>query len=374
RPRTPANPAGPGRTIAVGGLVDEPGPVDATVERDTVRSYFNMVNEQGGVNGKTLQLVDCDSRFDTTDAANCANKLIHDNKVFAVVGWAGVGEDTTVKSFNDAGIPIVGGLGTPKEYEYPLSFPVSANFVTYGTAMAQRASDLGFTDAAIVVVNVPFIIPVKAELERSLRAHGITVKDEEVVEATKANYADVVLAMQSKGVKSIAVALDPFSYARLFQSMQGAGFKPPLIGLGLDKGSANPSPSRPDQGYGRFVEGMHSLTPMLEPADHPDDPSVRLYLDTVKKYFPNQVAPLDVYTEQSWSGAQLFVDALKRAGPNPTQQKLVDALNTTRNFKAGLPSVPLSFSPGPRHDPNRCFWMLRNQGLVWRTVSDVKCF
>src|SRR5439155_3073786 len=110
--------------------------------------YFTMINEQGGVNGKKLQLRDCDSKFNTTDGANCANKLINDDKVFAMVGSASAGgEDNTIKAYNDAGIPFVGGLGTPNEFKYPLSYPVSSNFVTYGTGMGNRAADLGFTDA-----------------------------------------------------------------------------------------------------------------------------------------------------------------------------------------------------------------------------------
>src|SRR4051812_15318787 len=40
--------------ITVGGIYDETGPLDATVERDTVRSYFDLVNAQGGVNGYKL--------------------------------------------------------------------------------------------------------------------------------------------------------------------------------------------------------------------------------------------------------------------------------------------------------------------------------
>jgi branched-chain amino acid transport system substrate-binding protein len=364
-----------GGTVTVGGLFDETGPVDATVERDTVRAYFNKVNEAGGVNGKMLQLIDCDSKFNPTDAANCANKLINDNHVFAVVGSAGVGEDVTVKAFNDAGVPIVGGLGTPEEFKYPLSYPVSANFVTYGTAIANRSADLGFTDVGIIVVNVGFIAPAKDEIVRALHARNVTIKgDPIIVEATKPNYADVVLDLQSRGAKSIVAALDPFSYQRLFQSMQGAGYKPPLIGIGLDKGSANPSPGHKDQGYTDFVEGMHSLIPFLEPADHPEDPAVRDYLDTVKKYFPNQVAPLDVYTEGSWTAAQVFVDALQRAGPDPSQKTFVDALNATSGFQGGLSPRPISYQAGDTHDPNRCFWMLQNKGLIWTSVTEPQCF
>jgi len=361
-----------GKVITVGGLFDETGPVDATVERDTVRSYFNKVNATGGVNGRLLQLIDCDSKFNATDAANCTNKLIHDNHVFALLGSASVNEDLAVKPANDAGVPIVGGLGTPEEFKYPLSFPVSANFVTYGTAMGNRAAELNMTDVGIVVVNVTFIKPVEAELKRVLALNHINVVDTQEVDATKANYADVVLSFQRNGAKAVVAALDPFSYQRLFQSMQGASYKPPLLGLGLDKGSANPNPSQPNKGYTKFIEGFQSLTPMLEPVDHQDNAAVRDYLDTVKKYFPNQVDPLDVYTEQSWSAAELFVDALKRAGPNPTQQSFVAALNATKNFNAGLPSVPLSYGPAATHDPNRCFWMLQNKNVTWTTITEPK--
>ena len=54
--------------ITVGGIYDETGPIDATVERDTVRSYFDLVNSQGGVNGYKLQLIDCDSKYDPSSA------------------------------------------------------------------------------------------------------------------------------------------------------------------------------------------------------------------------------------------------------------------------------------------------------------------
>src|SRR5581483_12154674 len=62
--------------ITVGGIYDETGPVDATVERDTVRSYFDLVNANGGVDGYKLRLIDCDSKYDPSAAHQCAQKLI----------------------------------------------------------------------------------------------------------------------------------------------------------------------------------------------------------------------------------------------------------------------------------------------------------
>jgi branched-chain amino acid transport system substrate-binding protein len=355
-----------GGVIKIGGLFDETGPIDSTVHRDVIRAWFSKVNEAGGINGKTLQLVDCDTKFNVTDAVNCANKLINDDKVFAVVGSvAPNGEDATVKRFVDAGIPVIGGLGTPEEFKYPLSFPVAPSFSTYGSALGNRAGDLKFENTGLVLLNVGFMAPVKAELKRALASRGVSVVAEEVVDATKANYADVVLDLQTKGAKSVIAVLDPFSYQRLFQSMQGSGFKPPLLGLGLDKTSAN-------KGYGKFVDGMHSLTPFVEPADHATHPGVAEYVGTVKRYFPNQVEALDVYSESTWTAAKLFTDALKRAGADPSRAALVTALDGTSGFQGGLSATPISYNG--KRDPARCFWWLQNKAQVWTTVSEAACF
>src|SRR5205823_1589294 len=75
--------------ITVGGIYDETGPVDATVERDTVKSYFNMVNATGGVNGHKFQLLDCDSGYDPQQAHQCSDRLMSQG-VLAMVGWTSV--------------------------------------------------------------------------------------------------------------------------------------------------------------------------------------------------------------------------------------------------------------------------------------------
>ena len=91
--------------ITVGGIYDETGPVDATVERDTVRSYFDLVNAQGGVNGYKFQLIDCDSAYDPSTAHQCSQKLISEG-VLAIVGWLSLsGEQPETQYLDAAGRP-----------------------------------------------------------------------------------------------------------------------------------------------------------------------------------------------------------------------------------------------------------------------------
>ena len=43
-------------TITIGGFFDISGPIDSSVERDTVRSYMQAVNASGGINGRQVQV------------------------------------------------------------------------------------------------------------------------------------------------------------------------------------------------------------------------------------------------------------------------------------------------------------------------------
>ncbi|HXI96286.1 MAG TPA: ABC transporter substrate-binding protein, partial [Candidatus Acidoferrum sp.] len=102
-----------GGTIVIGGLFDITGPIDSSVERDTVRAYMQAVNASGGINGRQVQYVWCDSKYDASAAVQCAQYLIAQH-VLAVVGLtAPLGEDNVISTLTNANIPVIGGLGTP---------------------------------------------------------------------------------------------------------------------------------------------------------------------------------------------------------------------------------------------------------------------
>src|SRR5438132_9877542 len=76
-----------GGKITIGGFFDITGPVDSSVERDTVRAYMQAVNQSGGINGRQVQYVWRDPKYDASSAHSCAQYLISQN-VLAVGGLA----------------------------------------------------------------------------------------------------------------------------------------------------------------------------------------------------------------------------------------------------------------------------------------------
>lgn len=360
--------------ITVGGIYDETGPIDATVERDTVRSYFDMVNQAGGVNGYKFQLIDCDSKYDPSSAHQCAQKLISQG-VLAIVGWLSLsGEQNETTYLTQQGVPVIGGLGVPSEFQSPLSYPTTPSLITDGTALGTHAGQIGLKKPGVIFLNANFIQPVEQSFLAAMQKQGIQPVDVETVDATKADYSDIVLKFQTMGAQSVAAFLDPFSYARLFQAMERQQFHVPVLGGGLDKASAN---QQYDSGCGSgcAVFGADSATPVLEFLDHTNTPAIAQYLNAVHTFYPGQYPALDAYSTYQWIAAEVFVQAIKNIGNAPvTRQSLVNSLNNLKNFDDGGLTPPFSYGPGSSHDPLHCLQWLHNYNGQWRTTSGWNCF
>lgn len=380
-----------GDMIKVGGFFDMTGPVDSSVERDTVKAYLKKVNDSGGVNGRKFQYFDCDSKYDVAAAHACAAQMIQ-NQVLAIVGWtAPQGEDGEVPDFNQAGIPIIGGLGTPNEFKFANSYPVSTSFVHYGDQLAAEAQALGIKRPAIVVItDIGWVAPVEKHLLDNLLAHGIQYSDVEEASSSAPNYDPYILGaahgagnspkcpgcQPAKGCAisegtgcpdALIAALDPYSYVKLMQAMQRAQFHPSkgLLGAGLDKGVFQAAYKNTGE-----LQGAHSLVPFMSPYVYQSNPTVADYLATVQKYYPSQVVNLDIYTQHSWTAAMIFVEAVRRAGSNLTRSSLMSSLNSIQGYNTGW-STPLSYGPG-LHDPNKCFRYMAYDG-GWKNTSDWIC-
>jgi len=363
--------------LTVGGIYDEQGPVDATVERDTVRAYFDQVNAAGGVNGYKLQLLDCDSAWDTSKAHSCSEQLISQG-ILAIVGWTSVsGEQPETSYLTKNGIPIFGGLGVDAEFTTPLSFPVGAPLGRGGYATGLRACQLGLKNPGIVYLQANFAASLKDGILAGLKSCGITPQDVQGVDiASQQDYTTIVTPMQEHGDGAVIGALDPFSYGRLFQAMERQHFTPPVLGGGLDKTSA-------EAGYGSVLQGAYSLVGLEEPVGHTGNPAMADYLNTVRRYYPSQVAALDTYSQAQWVAAHVFVDALKSIRGPVTRASLIAAAQNLQNVNTGGLTPLLSYAHGRNNDPSHSVQWMHNQdgkadGWVtdsgWVTINYTPCY
>jgi ABC-type branched-subunit amino acid transport system substrate-binding protein len=73
-------------------------------------------------------------------------------------------------------------------------------------------------------------------------------------------------------------------------------------------------------------------------------PVVREYQTLLKKYAPKELVNYTSFEE--FVGAKVLVEALRRAGPNPTRAKVVKALESMGSYDTG--GITVSYSPSNR--------------------------
>lgn len=118
-----------------------------------IQAYLDVVNADGGIDGRTVKFLHEDDEFDPVKGKACVTKMVEDEKVFAMVGHFGtpvVG--ATLEDLKDYGIPSVyfatgiGQLYNDKaEGRDRGILPVQPIYVTEGQIMVARA--VGYFDA-----------------------------------------------------------------------------------------------------------------------------------------------------------------------------------------------------------------------------------
>ena len=81
--------------------------------------------------------------------------------------------------------------------------------------------------------------------------------------------------------------------------------------------------------------------------------------------------PTDLGDVFGYGGAQVFIEALKRAGPDLTQQALVKALESLKDFENPL-ILPTTLSP-TRHEGNQSARVVQVQTDLSRKILNFDC-
>jgi hypothetical protein len=113
---------------------------------------------------------------------------------------------------------------------------------------------------AVFLTQTAGINEVANGIKDGAAANGVTVNNNDIVFVPFAatNFDNYLLQFQSEGVDGLITQLDPFSYVRLYQSMQRTNkIFPHLAGAGMDKPSV-------DQSIGSPLIGVHSFMPARE--------------------------------------------------------------------------------------------------------------
>lgn len=127
-----------------------------------IESYFKMINDQGGIQGREIVFLHQDDEFDPVKGKAALANFVEDEKVFALVGHFGTPVvAATLDDIKDYGIPAVyfaTGIGQLYNDNATGSdrgiFPVQPIYKTEGKIMVARAyGDFGAKKIGVIYTN-----------------------------------------------------------------------------------------------------------------------------------------------------------------------------------------------------------------------------
>ncbi len=311
------------------------------------KAYAAYVNSQGGINGRKLVVDAQDDQF--TGAKNkqlTQSAVQHD---FALVGSFSL-EDSFGESVlaQNPAFPDVSTTLDPPLAQLPNSYsanPTGKGWPTGPVNYFARRYPNQIKHTAVLASTYGSALAIWKKERPSLLRAGYKITYFDTVPVTQTDFSQNVVAMRDAGVRLVFVDQLPQNYAgALLKALSQQNFHPKLvIGTAAYSDELVASAGGPAAANGSNLEMPNAL---FLGEDAAVIPAVGTFLRWVQQVSPGFKA--DYYTLAGWANAQLFAQALKSAGKNPTQGSLQQQLRKITSFNAsGLlaPSNPAAGLP-----------------------------
>jgi len=322
--------------------------------------YFKNINDHGGIHGRQIKVINKDDGVVADRTVALTKELIDVDNAIAIGGYlgtAGILEVVKQDIPGSRGIAFIAPVsGLPPVVRGTNVFPMRPGYHQELDRLVQEAKETQRSRIAIVYQNPNFGTALAKVAEDSAQKHGVTV-------AATVGFDAVPDKLQSTLARAIAAIVKAKVSAVVLIS-GGTGAIDFIRQL-------RASPAADTQIYGLSVLDAPNLVKAIgadkaagvviaQAVPYPYSgtlPVVREYQALMKKYAPDQ--PESFMSLEGFLGAKIFVEGLKRAGPNPTRQKLIDALlgmneldlggisvRYSRKGRSGYPDIDLTIISG----------------------------
>lgn len=317
---------------------------------DGVQTYLSQVNRQGGVAGRKIVVKVLDDDNKSAQAEANARQLITQDKVFIVFGSIEGGPSTAVmKATTELKVPFFGpmaGSPTLRAPHQPLVFPVRAEHKDEFRSLMEHARNLGMKRIAFLrsdsetgrqhLENVRKLSqPLGLELAADLPFKS---------DAGDPELDAMVTQLASSGAQMVFNHGGIGMYEKLIRKARAKGLKTQFYGV-------NSGSTQLAKHLGDLSHGMIFAQVMPSPWER-KTALTRAYQDAFKAYKPGE--DFSYGSLEGYLTARALVEALRRAGPNPTRESFVAGLqdadlqieglkvNYRNGAHTGLPLVDLA--------------------------------
>jgi branched-chain amino acid transport system substrate-binding protein len=358
--------------IKIGQSVPYSGPASAFgVYGRVMQAWYRMLNEQGGINGRKVELISLDNAFSPPKALEASRKLVESDGVFAEVGTLGTPPNLATRSYlNSKGVPqlfVPSGItkmDDPQKFRWTVPWYTRFEFeaVAYAGHLVQ---DKPGAKIAILYQNDDFGRDYLAGFRKALGDRAKTmIASEASFDLTDPTVDSQIIALKASGADTLIVFGTPKFTAQAIRKAADLGWN--ALRIVCSPGSSIDGALKP--------AGLEISTGVLtsQLVKDPDDAAfardadVQEYLAFMKKWAPNE-SPRDSNAIASYLAGQAFEYVVRRAGNQLTRENLLKQATTLHNVKLKmlLPGVALNNS-AQSYTAFRTYQMSRFDGSSWK--------
>ena len=302
-------------------------------------AYIDMINDQGGINGRKVRLVTYDDGYDPEKAAVCFARLQKEN-IFATAFFVGTPTAAKYVPLAEAGkIPLV-GLFTGAQllydpfHHYVLN--IRASYFDETREQVDGLFSIGLKKIAVIHPNDAFGAAVLDGVKAAMKKHQSAPVATAEYQRNTIEVGKAMAVVQAANPEAV-VLVGPYApVAEIVRTAHARGWSPLFLTVsfvGTDEFISD---------AGKHAEGT-VITQVVPPYYSTDLPTVALYRKQMQKYF--STAKPGFVSLEGFVDAMAMVEGLKRAGKDLTRERFISSLESIHNLDMGLgPNLKLSFS------------------------------
>ena len=323
--------------ILVGTLGPQTGPV-ATYDkiRMGIESYFEYVNEKGGVHDRQLRLIAYDDQYQPGRTVQLTKRLVEEDEVFAML--ANVCTPCNAATFSrnkKVGIPmIMTSSGSSQFVDPPVENYMGSSVVNYefeARVLTDYAvNQLGAKSVAIAYQNDDYGSPlVEAASEALEQYNGVEVAQKVNFQSSDSDLSTQAQRIRQSNPDAIITFSVPAPAAQFKKALHNIGMTEPHF---LVSSVGGDSKTLFDMAGEDVWNGTISSAVIPKP-DQGSDASIDLYVERFGTDFPDE--PVADWGQSGWAAAEVFVEALKRT-ETLTWDSFLDTFYTFDNWQGSM--------------------------------------
>jgi branched-chain amino acid transport system substrate-binding protein len=363
--------------IKIGQTVPFSGPASAYATIGKAQAaYIKMINDEGGVNGRKINLIQYDDAYSPPKTVEQVRKLVESDEVLLTFQIIGTPPNAAVQKYlNSKKVPQLFAATGASKFTDPKNFPwtmgFNPNYFVEGRIYGQYILKT-YPNAKVGVLyqnddlGKDYLNGIKAGLGDKAASMIVAEVSYEVSDPT---IDSQILKLKDAGADLLFSASTPKQAAQAIKKTAEIGWHPVhILDINATSVGAVMQPAGLEASKG--VISVNYMKDALDPT-WKDDAGMKRYFDFMAKYYPDGDKN-SLFNTYGYSNTQLLIQVLKQCGDDLTRENVMKQAASLKNVQLdlALPGI-LANTTATDYRVNKQLQMMKFNGERWELFGPI---